>query len=352
MKQNYIVFKNKNSLLSCILLAITAGIVMLGISIVISINHDWQSWSINDVNFRTYDLPNDFEEKEIANLENLKEVEKVVSPKEYGILAVNTFLEDDPYSNLYIEGIPNEEITKILGKDINYDKKNFIICSNEFKPRNATVFYNNVDYIDLSDMVGQNIKLSFNNKAEDILLIGLYNNELFNNNDDICFSSYEVVNSLNNKYFDDEDFLNVKYHLVANKLSNSKDVVKVLKDNGYTINNANVANYDKKNQIISYVFWLTLVIGLFAFFGTYMFIIRKINKYRKDEIFMQGLTAYALAIVISFTGFLIVENYFLSKNALFSKMDMTYSYIALVVGILITFVTPISANIAMKKKLK
>ena len=126
----------------------------------------------------------------------------------------------------------------------------------------------------------------------------------------------------------------------------------VLKDNGYTINNITVANYDNKNQIISYVFWLTLVIGLFAFFGTYMFIIRKINKYRKDEIFMQGLTAYALAIVISFTGFLIVENYFLSKNALFSKMDMTYSYIALVVGILITFVTPISANIAMKKKLK
>ena len=30
MKQNYLVFKNKNSLLSCILLAITVGIIMLG----------------------------------------------------------------------------------------------------------------------------------------------------------------------------------------------------------------------------------------------------------------------------------------------------------------------------------
>ena len=350
MKQNYIVFKNKNSLLSCILLAITAGIVMMGISVVLSINHDWQNWNNNDVNFRTYDLANSIDEEEILKLENLKEVDKIVSPKEYGILASNTFLEDDPTSNLYLEGIPLSEIEKILDKDVkDFANKNFIICSNKFKPRNATVFYNNIDYIDLSDMVGQNIKLNFNNKNEELLLVGLYNNELFYGDDDVCFSSYDVVKNLNEKYGSND---NGKYHLVANKTFSSKNVVNVLKENGYNVSNINSINSDKKDTIISYAFWLTVVIGLFTFFGTYLFIIRKINKYRKDEIFMQGLIAYALAIVISFTGFLIIENYFLANNTLFNKMDMTYSYIALIVGVLITFVTPISANIAMKKKLK
>ncbi len=353
MKRNYIVFKDKNSLLSCILLAFTAGLVMLGLSVVFSVNHDWQNWNNNDISFRTYELSNNLSQSEISKLENLNEVEKVVSPMEYSISATNVFLEDNPNSSLYILGLPDDELEKLLNDNFkNVNNKNYLICSNEFKPRNATIYYNNVDYIDLSNNVGQNIVLSFNNQNEELLLAGLYDNELFFNKNDICFSSFEVVKRLNDKYYNDESFANDKYRLIANKAINSNNVVSTLKDNGYVINNFKVKNVDIKDKILSYVFWLTIVIGLFSFFGTYLFIIKNIHNYRKDEIFMQGLTSYALAIVISFSGFLIIENYFLSQNYLFEHMDMTYSYLALFIGVLITFVTPIYSNICMKKNKK
>ena len=67
---------------------------------------------------------------------------------------------------------------------------------------------------------------------------------------------------------------------------------------------------------------------------------------------MQGLIAYASAIVISFTGFLIFENYYLVKNNVFARMDMTYSYIALIIGVIIILIIPMCVNKSLKVKKK
>ena len=147
MKQNYLVFKNKNSLKSCILLAITAGIVMLGISTVISIEHDWVKWQDNDINFRTYELGKELSANEIKRLESNEEVLKVVEPQEYGLVAKNHFLEDGLDSNIYIQGMAKEDLEKMA--DVKIDNKNekYMICSNKFKPQNASIYYNDVNSI-------------------------------------------------------------------------------------------------------------------------------------------------------------------------------------------------------------
>ena len=124
----------------------------------------------------------------------------------------------------------------------------------------------------------------------------------------------------------------------------------ILKEKGYSFNNISYTNNNKKDEIIKYTFIITVIVGLLMIIGTYIFIVKNKNKYHKDEIFMQGLITYALAIVISFTGFLIFENYFLAGNNVFNKMDMTYSYVALIIGVLITFLGPVIVNIRLKKK--
>ena len=347
MKQNYLVFKNKNSLLSCILLAITVGIIMLGLSIAISMEHDWNNWNKNDILFRTYSINNELKENDIVKLKMLDEVEDVISNREYEIIATNVFLEDNPNSNMDIKGMPKEELEKLTDSELN---GNYVICSNKFKPLNAQIYYNDIDYIDLKDFVNKDIELKFNNSSsnEKIKLIGLYNNELFYSDNDICYTSYENVLNLNKKYYKDED--NKQYYVIASKNTSANKIGDILKENGYSFNNISYMNINNKEKIVNYTFWITIVIGILMLFVTYIFIIKNRNKYRKDEIFMQGLIAYALAIVISFTGFLIFEDYVLANNTLFARMDMTYSYIALIIGVLITFVMPMSVNIQMKKE--
>ena len=347
MKQNYLVFKNKNSLLCCILLAITVGIIMLGLSIVISIEHDWNNWNKNDILFRTYSINNELNENDVKKLKELDEIQDVISNKEYEIIATNTFLEDNSNSNMNIKGMPKEDLEKLTDADLN---GSYIICSNKFKPSNATIFYNNIDFINLNDFVNKDIELKFNSRTnnEKVKLIDLYNSELFYSSDNICYTSYENVLNLNKKYYKDED--NKQYYVIASKNTSANKIGDILKENGYSFNNISYMNINNKEKIVNYTFWITIVIGILMLFVTYIFIIKNRNKYRKDEIFMQGLIAYALAIVISFTGFLIFEDYVLAKNTLFARMDMTYSYIALIIGVLITFVMPMSVNIQMKKE--
>lgn len=348
MKQDYMVFKNKNSLISCILLAITAGVIMFGISVIISMLHDWYNWIDNDINFRTFNLPSKMSDEEVRKIEGLNEVENIISPKEYSILATNAFLEDNENSNMYIEGLPDSELEKIIGKEV--PDNDYIVCSDKFKPRNATIYYNDVDYISLKDIVGQNIELKFNNTSESILLAGLYKSELYYNDDDVCFASYKLVENLNEQYSKKEDYEYGNYHLLMKKDISNRKAVELLKENGYDISNIATVNNNSKDNIIKNVFFITLVLGIMCFLVTYMYILKYVRKYKNDEIFLQGLTAYALAIVVSFTGFLIFENYFLKNNSLFAKMDMTYSNIALIIGILVTFGIPIMINKTSKKK--
>ena len=347
MKQNYLVFKNKNSLISCILLAITVGIVMFGFSVVISMEHDWNNWNKNDILFRTYTINNELKESDIDKLKKLDEVEDVISNREYEIIAANIFLEDNSTSNMNIKGMPNEELKKLTKSEL---KDNYIICSDKFRPLNANVYYNNIDYIDLNDFINKDIELKFNNSKsnEKFKLIDLYNNELFYSDDSICYTSYENVLNLNKKYYQEDS--DSKYYVIAKKNVNTKKIGDVLKENGYSYSNVSNLNINNKDKIVKYTFWLTIVIGIVLFVLTYFFNINYKNKYRIDEIFMQGLIAYALAIVISFTGFLIFENYYLVKNNVFARMDMTYSYGSLIIGVLIILVIPMCVNKSLKVK--
>ena len=343
MKQNYLVFKNKNSLISCILLALTVGFIMLGLSVAESMEHDWKTWNKNDVLFRTYFITNDLKQSDIEELKKLDEVEDVISDNAYEIIASNEFLEDNFTSNMTIKGMPREELNKLT----NSEESESLICSDKFRPRNVTMYYNDIDYIDLNSFINSDIELKFNNSSEKLKLVGLYNNELFYSDDDICYTSYENVLNLNNKYNKKDSN---KYYVIANKSVNAKKMGDILKEKGYSFNNISYTNNNKKDEIIKYTFIITVIVGLLMIIGTYIFIVKNKNKYHKDEIFMQGLITYALAIVISFTGFLIFENYFLAGNNVFNKMDMTYSYVALIIGVLITFLGPVIVNIRLKKK--
>ena len=347
MKQNYLVFKNKNSLISCILLAITVGLIMFGLSVVISMENDWNNWNKNDILFRTYTINNELKESDIDKLKKLDEVEDVISNRKYEIIATNIFLEDNSNSNITIKGMPKEELEKLTKSEL---KDNFIICSDHFRPLNANIYYNNIDYINLNDFINKDLELKFNNSKnnEKFKLIDLYNNELFYSDDSICYTSYESVLNLNKKYYQEED--DSKYYVIANKNVSSKKMGEILKENGYNYTNINNLNINIKDKIVKCVFWLTIVIGFLMFVSTYFFNINYKNKYRIDEIFMQGLIAYALAIVISFTGFLIFENYYLVKNNVFARMDMTYSYIALIIGVIIVLIIPMCVNKSLKTK--
>ena len=347
MKQNYLVFKNKNSLLSCILLALNVGIIMLGLSIVISMEYDWNNWNKNDILFRTYTINNNLNENDIDKLKNLDEVEDVISNKEYEIIATNIFLEDNSTSNMNIKGMPKDELAKLTNSELN---GNYLICSDKFKPLNATIYYNNIDYINLNNFINKDIELKFNNSKnnEKFKLIDLYNNELFYSDDSICYTSYENVLNLNKKYYQNDN--DIKYYVIANKNVSTKKMGDILKENGYSFSNISNLNFNTKEKIVKCIFWLTIAIGILMFVLTYLFNINYKNKYRIDEIFMQGLIAYALAIVISFTGFLIFENYYLVKNNVFARMDMTYSYIALIMGVLIVLAIPMCVNKSLKVK--
>ena len=242
-----------------------------------------------------------------------------------------------------IKGMPREELNKLT----NSEESESLICSDKFRPRNVTMYYNDIDYIDLNSFINSDIELKFNNSSEKFKLAGLYNNELFYSDDDICYTRYENVLNLNNKYNKKDSN---KYYVIANKSVNAKKMGDILKEKGYSFNNISYTNNNKKDEIIKYTFIITVIVGLLMIIGTYIFIVKNKNKYHKDEIFMQGLITYALAIVISFTGFLIFENYYLVKNNVFARMDMTYSYIALIIGVLITFLGPVIVNIRLKKK--
>lgn len=348
MKNNYLVFKSKHALLHCFLLSLFAGIVIFGVSVLFSIRHDWNNWLNYDIDFRTFYISQKLSQDQIKNLKELDIVSNVIPSSAYTIKAKTTFLEDNNEGLINIAGIPDEDIQELIESQEDLKKDKIIICPKQLRPENITNHYNDVDYIDLTSEINKNITVSFNNTNEKFTLLGIYDNEKSASANNTCYSTYETVQKMNEQYNPNNN--NDTYYVITKKNVDIKTVINTLKNLGFTSNTIGYNEIDYKYKIMSAIAFGTIMFGIISFLLTFASLLKDIQNYSLDEVFMLGLISYAIAVVYSFVGFLIMEKKILINNEVFAKMDMTYSYIALTLGVLITFVMPIILNKKLRNK--
>lgn len=181
-----------------------------------------------------------------------------------------------------------------LNRDLNYfvpdtefgrklKSEGEIIC-----PSKASYYnFDNLKYnelIDLKNMIGNKITLSFHNGVnsivKDYILVGTYNADLFYSYND-CYikqSEYDfIVNNLKDRYTDNDTYVNL-FNIYVNNYKNVNEVNQYLVENGISTSVVSIDDsFLNYSLLLSYLFLIIMVIILS------IFLIKFYKSYYQEE---------------------------------------------------------------------
>lgn len=302
--------RDKKNLISIIIISFAFALVILCFSMQESLHSYWDTSVKKLVDYRTYVVS--FDKKKYTSNDAIKKVKGInhvvesFDEKSYLVsMRVKNKKITSANNGIFLIGTIPEPIKLVLGDKLNNgkDNENQIICAKQFYPYTE---YNQKDYllsksIDISNMLGKNLKLSFitSNQEELFRVVGLYDAKENHTEGNVCYTTPEVVAKMNNKYqaeiFTEDN--NIVYMVIDN-IDNKELVAKELKKLGFKIENSTLKiNKDIGNKIINLMF---LIAGIIVLLTTSLIIflsVKRFYKRRRDYSIMKT-TGYSDAQIM------------------------------------------------------
>ncbi len=240
-------FRKKKLLMSVLFISISFAFILFGLNFNKSVDNYWNKSVTNLIDYRTYLTYYDYEKyTETEAINELYSIKHIVSVSPYSSYLINLTSNDfkKKESSVLLIGVPKNEIEVIGGitfKDYN-ENINPIICPDTFKPYINKSGIHLQENIPLSKYVNKKLSFSFiNNNEENIFkLIGVYDSKLNQMESNVCYTTTDIVSSLNMKYQPDayESKEGIYYPLVVvlDNIKNSEETLEVMSKKGFTIN--------------------------------------------------------------------------------------------------------------------
>ncbi len=350
------VYRSKINFINIILLAICSSVIIFGVSYVFAIKNFGADWAKKSIDFRTYVVTYDdlkiSEEEAINKLKQFDHVDDVSPNIGYIFFGMAIdYINDNLDGQMVIRGVTKDGIKVILGENLEkYTGENVLICSKQFNP-NSQAYY--VDYdinntIDLTNSIGKNIKLEMidTNTIEQFKLIGLYDSNYNYSSGDTCYTTFETVQKINQKYqsdvYQNTDSQVLPIIMIIDNSDSFNLIETKLKENGFYASPIITINTKVGNNIIKIVSllavslciisFLTMLISSlktindsekeFAIFSAIGFSNKKINLIKCIEFSIVVVIGFILSILISKISLTILKNQYLINNVEFSRMNV------------------------------
>lgn len=296
-------FIKKKLLISVLFISISFAFILFGLKFNKSVNNYWNNSVTNLIDYRTYLTYYDYDKyTETEAINELYSIRNIASVSPYSSYLINLTSNDfkKNQSSVLLIGVPKNEIEVIDGitfKDYN-ENINPIICPDTFKPYINKSGIHLQQNIPLSKYVNKQLSFSFinNNEKNIFKLIGLYDSKLNQLESNVCYTTTDIVSSLNMKYqpevYKNEDGVYYPLVVVLDNIKNSEETLEVMSKKGFTINEGSAVlklDTSSGDKIFNYISIIVLIVSLLFLIMDCIFIVKYYKSNSKNYFILKSL---------------------------------------------------------------
>ena len=380
-------FRDKRNIILVILISLVFSLILFGFSYIKSINNYWDNSMKKLVDYRTYIVTFDKQKYNLNTaIEKLKSYEHVVEVFDEKTYLISMTVKDDKIvkdknNGIFLIGSIKTPINIIEGDDLsNYSGNEIpLICAKQFYP---FIEYKQENYvksknIDLTNKIGYSFNMSFitSNELEKVKIVGLYDAEENHTQGNVCYTTFDSVKKLNNKYqydvFNNEE-VNYTYMIIDN-VKNESIVTNTIINDGFKIITPTLhINKDMGNAIMKNISLISLITILFSFV-TFIFVFtKKVLNRKTDYLIMKSsgypnskiifinnvetICCFIVGFILSLALFIFYiyafQKIYLYDKIVFSGLNIQISYFSIIIILIITIFDIVLLSIYLNRKLK
>ena len=382
--------KDKLNIFSIVIMALTFALLILSFSFQKSLNNYWNESVKKLVDYRTYLVAYSNKYSKEEAIEKLKNYDHVIDVFDMSSYLISMKVKDEDIvknkdNGIFLIGTTSEPIKLSSGNNLNYIDENEypIICSEDFYPfsEKSQKDYTISNSINIKNKLGSELNLSFidSEEIEKFKIVGLYNAKENHTIGNVCYTSYNVVKKMNDKYqkevFSSNNTKSNFIYMIIDNVENEDLVKKEINNEGFGMQFATMRlNKDFGNNIISILFVATIIFLVLNFSLLIFLSIKKFKKRKREysvlkvsgysnyqilsiyyyELFMIFISSYLFSFILYYIiSFLFVKLYF-SNKIILNNIDITIDILSIIVNallcIIIYFILIVYLNHKSKKE--